>query len=349
MKENMQELVKYLPEGWEAKAKELGALQRGRKIKTATELLTAILVYLMCAGSHGITASMLSLEGREPISKTAVYKRIRQSWKWLQWMVVQMCAANEFSIEKPEWLDRKVIAIDASDVALSGSRTSDYRLHCAFDLFGLTYRTIEITPISQGEKLSRHMMQRGDIVLADRVYGTITGISYVRESGADFIVRYRTKGFKLSDKQGRPIQLLEELNGLKPKESKSIHGYYTSEGKKYPVRMVAQRKDPSATEQAHRKMERTAKRKNRKPPSQEALALNEYIILATSLDESDGRILELYRARWQIEEVFNRLKTLYAFGEVPSKQEDAVHAWFYGKLFLAVLSESILKQECFFP
>jgi hypothetical protein len=30
-----KQLLKLLPEGWEAKAKELGALQRAREIKTA--------------------------------------------------------------------------------------------------------------------------------------------------------------------------------------------------------------------------------------------------------------------------------------------------------------------------
>ena len=41
-----EELLQFLPEGWEAKAKELGALQRAGEIKTAEELLRLILLYL---------------------------------------------------------------------------------------------------------------------------------------------------------------------------------------------------------------------------------------------------------------------------------------------------------------
>jgi transposase len=73
------------------------------------------------------------------------------------------------------------------------------------------------------------------------------------------------------------------------------------------------------------------------------------IVVATSLDYSNDRILELYRARWQIEQVFFRLKEMYAFGEVPSSNDDSVKAWFYGKLFLAILSETITFRECFSP
>ena len=64
---------------------------------------------------------------------------------------------------------------------------------------------------------------------------------------------------------------------------------------------------------------------------------------------SNEKISELYRVRWQIEEVFYRLKTLFNLGEVPSKRADSVKAWFYGKLFLAILVETIIKRESFSP
>jgi transposase len=70
--------------------------------------------------------------------------------------------------------------------------------------------------------------------------------------------------------------------------------------------------------------------------------LNEYVALATSLNYTNGQILELYRARRQIEQVFYRLKSL-GYGDTPGKCDDTVKAWFYGKLLLAVLCEAILK------
>ncbi len=67
------------------------------------------------------------------------------------------------------------------------------------------------------------------------------------------------------------------------------------------------------------------------------MELSHYLIVATSLDMSEQRILELYRARWQIEEVFYRLKGLFGFGEIPGKKKEAVLAWLCGKLFIAFL------------
>jgi len=41
-----KQLLELLPEGWEGKSKELGALQRAREIKTPEELLRLNLLYL---------------------------------------------------------------------------------------------------------------------------------------------------------------------------------------------------------------------------------------------------------------------------------------------------------------
>jgi hypothetical protein len=55
------------------------------------------------------------------------------------------------------------------------------------------------------------------------------------------------------------------------------------------------------------------------------------------------------RYAWQIEQVFYRLKSLFGYGDVPSKSPDTVKAWFYGKLFLAALCEPVLRAVSFSP
>jgi hypothetical protein len=45
-KSGFKQVLDLLPEGWEEKAKELGALQRAREIKTPEELLRLNLLYL---------------------------------------------------------------------------------------------------------------------------------------------------------------------------------------------------------------------------------------------------------------------------------------------------------------
>ena len=342
-------IEKHLPAGWQGQCKEKKALVRGRTIKTPEQLLELNLLYLTEGGSFGVTASYLNFATKMKISKQSVYERIQNSWAWLKWMTEEMCREQGFTIKKPEWLDRELLTIDGSEMCVNGSKRGDYRLHCAFDIFNFAYRAIEITDIKEGEKLSRHMIKPGDIALGDRMYGNIQGMEHALTSGGDFIVRYRTKGFNVYNETGDRINLLERFKQLNAMESMTLNCFYHSEGKKRPVRLVAMRKDDESIKTAHRKMAKKLNKQRGKTPSKEAYDFNQYIVLATSLDYSDERILELYRARWQIEQVFLRLKELYSFGDVPGKNPDSVKAWFYGKLFLAVLGETILKRECFSP
>ena len=345
----IKEITKYLPEGWEAASQATGAFLRSRKIKSAEDLLELNLLHLTEGGSFGVTAGIINFATGMVISKESVYERIQKSWKWLKWMTEEMCRTNNVTMEKPDWLDREVETIDGSEMCVKGSKQGNYRLHMGFDIFGFQYNTIEITGIKEGEKLSRHIIREGTIVLADRMYGTIQGMEHVLSSDADFILRYRTKAFNVYDEKGAKLELIKEFEDLKALESKSVRGYYYHEGKKRPVRLVAMRKDEEAIKQAHQRMKKKLNKQRGTKPSAEALAFNEYIVVATSVDYTENQILELYRARWQIEQVFLRLKSLFDFGDVPSKNDDTVKAWFYGKLFLAVLSETILKIECFSP
>lgn len=345
----IKEIEKYLPKDWKDAAKEKGALVRAREIKTAEELLEINLLYLTQGESFGVTSALLNLTTETHLTKKAVYTRIQNSWPWMKHMTEEMCRENAFIMEKPAWLDRDVITADASDTSLRGSKASDYRLHCAFDIFKFEYRTIEITDIKTGEKLSHHVIKPGEIVLADRIYGTIAGMEHVLESQGDFVLRYRTKAFKIYDEAGKQLDLPEHFKDLTPLETTSVYGFYYANGKRRPVRIVAMRKNREMIASSERKMIRKMSKQRGSKPSEEALKFNEYIVVATSLDYTDEQILELYRARWQIEQVFYRLKSMYDFGNVPSKKPDTVKAWFYGKLFLAVLAETMMKRECFSP
>ncbi|MDR2588260.1 MAG: transposase, partial [Spirochaetales bacterium] len=94
-------------------------------------------------------------------------------------------------------------------------------------------------------------------------------------------------------------------------------------------------------------------RKKQKGPwvSKPQQEYNQYIIVATSLAEriSASRVLEIYRMRWQIELAFKRLKTLFQYGQVPVKREESCYAWFYGKLLLAALCETLVNEGRFSP
>lgn len=350
MKSEWESLKKYLPDDWELKAKELKALVRRREIKNADDLLTLNLLYVTDGGSFQATSEMMKLTAGISLDKNAVYNRITSSWEWLRYMAQEVCYSQGVTITKPNFLGNKeVILVDASDVALKGSKSSDYRLHFAFNLFRFQCAHMDITTIKEGEKLSRYSVKKDEIYIADRIYGTISSISHMLENGGDFVLRFKSKAFNLYDEKGSKIELLPFLRHLKEFESVDVRCFYKRNGELCPIRMVAMKKDIKAIEQSKRKMLKKVSRKQENPIQEDTIELNEYIVLATNLDYTNEQILELYRARWQIEQVFYRLKSMFGFGEIPCKNPDSVKAWFYGKLLLAALCEAVVREGSFSP
>jgi IS4 transposase len=73
--------------------------------------------------------------------------------------------------------------------------------------------------------------------------------------------------------------------------------------------------------------------------------------VATSLGQevTAEQVMELYRMRWQIELAFKRLKTLFQYNDLPATNGASVKAWFYGKLLLAALCETLVNTGRFSP
>jgi len=347
----MKEMIKYLPIGWQEKAKDLGAMQRDSGvIRSAESLLRLNMLYVTNEGSFQMSAMGMALTEGIAMTKVAAFKRIKKSGEWLRWMAKELCAMQGATIEKPTFLgDRQVKMVDASDETTKGKNKNTWRLHYVFNLFEFQCADMEVTTNKEGERLTRHEVNEKDIMIADRIYCTMRGIEHVLESKGDFVIRFKSKGFNLYDASGKPLELLSFLRPLNPLESTDVLCYYKLEGELRPLRVVAMKKDAKAIAECRRKMARKVSKKQETAVQQATVELHEYVVLVTSLDYTNERILELYRARWQIEQVFYRLKSLFGYGDVPSKRDDTVKAWFFGKLLLAALCESILKRMSFPP
>jgi len=306
---------------------------------------------MTAGGSFQGTSGMVRLTGDMSLTKNAVYERVVKSSEWLKWLGENICVKSGFMLEKPSWLgEKQVQLVDASDVSLKGSRKSDWRLHYVFDLFGYKCTKCDVTSIKDGEKLTRYdCFTPNDIVMGDRMYCTIQGIEHLKKSNSDFILRFKSKAFTVYNENGEQLNLLEKTRHLEELESTSVVCFYKVNNQLHPIRICAMKKESKAAELAKRKTKEKARRQQKKQATAETLELNEYIVLATSLDFDDSKIFELYRARWQVELVFRRLKSIFGFAQVPSKNENSVKSWFYSVLFLAALCEAIQKDSHFSP
>jgi hypothetical protein len=53
--------------------------------------------------------------------------------------------------------------------------------------------------------------------------------------------------------------------------------------------------------------------------------------------------------RRQIETAFKRLKSIFRYNEMPARKPENIKTWFYGKLLLAALCETLVNTGRFSP
>ena len=352
--ERFNDVLKLLPEGWESKAKELGALQRAREIKTPEKLLRLILLYLTEGKSFAGTSALLRLSGDADLNKVAVFKRMRNSAAWLQWLCESIFKRGGLIVEKPQWLaNYNVILVDGSEDVKCGVRRQCYMLHYSLDLFTLASREIHITDMKTGEKLTNFKkLKKNDIVIGDRMYGTLQGIAHTIRQHADYVLRIRSGCFSIYNGKNQEIDLFQRLSTLKEGKTADISAQCIIDGYYEPIRICAMRKDKDSERKGLKRLKKENQRKRGGiPVSKMQQESNKFIVVVTSLGKNitATQIMELYRIRWQIEIAFKRLKSLFQYNDLPSKRSDSVKAWFYGKLLFAALCETLVNTGRFSP
>jgi hypothetical protein len=349
-----EQLLTLLPEGWEAKARELKAFQRARGIQSPEDLLKTILLYLTEGKSFRGTSAVTRLSGEAEMSDVALLKRMRNSAAWLQWLCEHLYRRAGLTVKKPKWLKKKnVTLVDGTEDVKCGVRRQCYKLHYSLDLFTLAANEFVITDMRTGERLANFkQFGKNDIVMGDRIYGTLPGIAYLKELGAGYVLRIKSLGFRIYDGTKREIDLFERLSSLKEGERSDLKVKCRINERYEAVRSCALRKDHDSERAGLRRLVKENQRKNGgKPVSEVRRENNKYIMVATSLGKevTAEQVLELYRARWQIELAFKRLKSLFQYNDLPAENGESVKAWFYGKLLLAALCETFVNTGRFSP
>lgn len=355
---NLQEeawevLAGYLPAEWEERAKACGAMRRARgQIQSAEVLLRLILLH----ASGGLSLEQAALRAREQglvdVSPVALFKRLRTSGPWLEWMTAEMVKAQSKNWDAAAWGLRPIRILDATDIMEPGPRGTDWRLHYSLRLPQLSCDFLQVTDASEGETLKRLPVRRGEIVLADRGYSHRAGVAQIMKQGADVVVRLNSTAFPLEDASGEAISLVDEVKGLPVGRRLDQTVWFTHEGRRFALRLCVIRKSHVATKRSQRKAARKASKQGSVLQPQ-TLFLAGFVMVLTSLPTQWGtasKILELYRHRWQVELAFKRLKGLLALGHVPKSTDPSSRAWMQAKILTALLIERLITEaRCFSP
>ncbi len=347
LKDDWSIITDLLPAGWRGKAKELDAVQRFRCFKDEDDLLRALMIHLVEGCSGRETVIRIEEAGITRISDVSFLQRLTKAEKWLGWMA-EGVMKNFVSV--PDILETsglRVRVVDASCVKAPGTRSQMCRLHYVVELPSLQCDQVRVTDQKIGESFTNILVEPGDLLLGDRGYAHARGIASVIDCGGHVLVRTGLRLLPLRDENGRKIDLLPMLENLEDGRIGDWDVWIDYNKRLIKGRLCAIRKDPQACKKARRKAVKEHRRgcgsKTRVRP--ETLQAADYIIIFTTLDRtfSAGQVIEIYRARWQVELVFKRLKSIIGMGSIHNKNLNTARAWIHGKLLVAFLIEAIIK------
>ena len=333
------EMSRRIPVDVEALAQETKALQRKRKVRSATDLLRMVLAYSVCDWSLRLVGIWATVIGLAALSDIAVRKRLLNAQKWLGSIIGSWLQQRRLGLEK-----RAVVLrlIDASHVSQPGSRGIDWRLHVNFDLGSFSIADVEVTDVKGGETLLRHKAREGEILVADRGYAHRRGVGQTLAASAYLVVRSNGHNLPLETYDGQRFDL---LGWLQAETSLSRPGeklvWVTTPEGHFALRLLAQPLPKEAAEEARRRVRQRSRKKGHTPNKLSLVAAG-YVLLLTNLPAPEWtgeQVLALYRLRWQVELLFKRLKSILNLADLRTKNPVLAQVYLLGKLVAALMLE----------
>lgn len=335
----------------DATARQHRALIRRRGVPDAASLLRLALGYATHGMSLRVTAGWAEVASIAALSDVALLKRLRGAADWLAALLDALLARR---LQVPGRLDRPLRLVDASSISGPRSAGTDWRLHVGYDPRRACFSAIELTTVKQGESLKRQAVEPGAIYVGDRGYAHAGGLRHVHAGQADFVVRIGWRQLRLrrpDSPEGEAFDLLGALRALPGEQNECELPVLLLDGldpayRGLPCRLIARRKPPEQAAEQRRRLIQRAREKTARAPSAESLAAAEWLIVLTSLPDSESaeQVLEIYRLRWQIELAFKRLKSLGHIDRLPAKDKDLARSWLYANLIAALLLDDLAQD-----
>jgi hypothetical protein len=319
-----------LPTDLEESAKTLNALRRCRNVPDAATLMRMALAYAVSDLSlKDVAAWAASLELAE-ITGPGLFYRLREAEAWLAHVLGQVLE-EQIGRSPVKWQLR---AVDATVINGPGPVSVQWRAHVLVDPVSGGIRAVELTGDEGGEKLARHPLRAGEVVLGDRAYATARGVAAARSVGADVLVRLNPVTLRTCDLNRKRIRLQEHEH-----EIPNVGGIDVEIFIPVPPAPTRSRKTWDSAKAIAWIPARAVAGRTRH---------GEVIWVLTTVSKTDlptTSALELYRFRWQIELLFKRLKSLLHLDTLPSRQGPTAKSWMLSRLLAAALAQRLVQPS----
>ena len=344
-------IERELPAGWRELGDAMGLLRERpahmqTKIRDIGVALRLVLHQAGTSSSLRATTALAAAIGVVSISAVSLHQWMKKLGPYLTALLGQMVPTTSFA--PAMWGGFHVIGGDATTVQRPGSKGTTARVHYALRLADLTPRHIEVTDEHGGETARRFRAEKGELWLLDRGYANPAGVAAIRTPGAHIIVRHNRGTLPLYDKQGKRLDVAALLRNTTDRETAHQRRAFVHVGdERIPGRVCWLRVPEAKVEAAQQR----AKREAEGVCDEETLYTAEFVVVFTSVlqELTAAQVLELYRARWQIELEFKRSKSIRELDRLPNFLPETIHSWICAKLLLQLIATRIASPSEAFP